>query len=61
MTYGDEILIARREAGLYQKDLAKAVNVTPNTIVDLEKNKIEVTEETYLNIMSKIKELSENK
>lgn len=52
MDYGDRILIARRRRGLRQEALARLAGVNPQTIVDIERRRIEITEAEYHRIMA---------
>lgn len=52
MDYGEKILVARRRRGLRQDGLAKLAGLTPQTIVDIERRRIEITEAEYHRIMA---------
>ena len=52
MNFGDRILLARRRKGLRQEGLAKLAGVNPQTIIDIERRRIEITEAEYLRIMA---------
>jgi len=61
MTIEDEIFLERKKAGLYHKDLAEALGVKAQTLIDIEKGRFPIGEDYKHQILAKIKELSENK
>ena len=50
-TYGTAILSARSVRRLSQGDLAKRVGITVQTLIDIEYDRIEITEATYNRIV----------
>lgn len=60
MTYGERILMARRRAGrLTQRDVAQQAGLHPAVMVDIERGRLEITEQQFQQIMAAIAVLSE--
>jgi len=57
MTNEDEIFLERKKAGLYHRDLAEALGVKAQTLIDIEKGRFPISTEYKDQILAKIKEL----
>ena len=57
MNYGEQILIARRRKGLRQNAVAARAGINPATVIDIERERILVQEETYQRLMAVIEAL----
>lgn len=52
MTYGERILLERRRRKLRQPELAARLGLNPQTIVDIERGRLEITEGQFHRIMA---------
>jgi transcriptional regulator with XRE-family HTH domain len=61
MTFGEQILYARRRAGLTQEALSKAAGLHGPSVIDIERNRIPITKEGADRILAVIASLAEQK
>ena len=59
MNYGEQILIARRRKGLRQNAVAARAGINPATVIDIERQRILIQEETCLRLLGVIADLPE--
>ena len=57
MNYGQELCFARRRKGLRQKAVAAKAGINPAAVIDIERERILVQEETYQRLMGVIADL----
>jgi|GEM_PF-6223032 len=55
--YGQELCFARRRKRLRQKAVAAKAGINPATVIDIERERILVQEETYQRLMGVIADL----
>lgn len=56
MTNGERIIIERRRKGLTQGEVARRAGITQQTLCDIERNNVEITEATLLQILATMQE-----
>jgi transcriptional regulator with XRE-family HTH domain len=61
MNYGEQLLIARRRKGLRQAAVAQAAGINPATVIDIERERILIQENTYDWLLGLIADMPENK
>jgi transcriptional regulator with XRE-family HTH domain len=61
MNYGEKLLIARRRKGLRQAAVAQAAGINPATVIDIERERILIQENTYDWLLGLIADMPENK
>lgn len=57
---GSAMMVARKRAKITQFDLAKKCNINQQTIIDIEKDRVNITEDQFAEIMQEIENWSEN-
>ena len=60
MSYGETLMLERKKAGIYHKNLSKAINIKLHTLIDIEKERIEISTNEFDRIRQKIKDLSKD-
>lgn len=54
MSYGEQILAARRRAGVSQSAVARKAGIHPTAMVEIERGRVEISEAQYHRLMAAV-------